>query len=68
MNYVIVLKQIEDHLANCKRELTAGNEFQAERSLVKLREYLNSQPELKAGGAHKSAKPSRLSSMWEHLH
>ena len=49
MDIITVLDKIEDHLANCKHELHAGNGFLAESHLVRLREYLNAQPELEAG-------------------
>lgn len=51
MNIVNLITEINILLANAEKELAFGNEFCAERNLVKLRELLNNQPELNAVGA-----------------
>lgn len=45
-----------------------GYRNNAIKQLAKLRELLNSQPELEAGGAIERDETSQPSTMWEHLH
>ncbi|GAJ06209.1 unnamed protein product [marine sediment metagenome] len=58
MNIVNVIIDINTILADVEKELSAGNEFCAEQGLVKLRDLLNNQPELEAGGTLKERSSS----------
>lgn len=48
-----------DILSDAQTVLAQENYFQTEQHLVKLRELLNSQPELEAGGAYESEESKK---------
>lgn len=51
MNILNMIRQCVILINDANIELCSGNESGAEQQLVQLREYLNEQPELEAGGS-----------------
>jgi len=58
MNMLLLLDEAEKLLGEARWHTTNHSGVMAEQSLVKLRELLNSQPELEAGGPEGSSEPS----------
>lgn len=56
MNILNVIDRCSQFLKAAKKELGYGNDFCAEQNLVRMRELLNTQPELEAGGSHRSTE------------
>lgn len=59
MRIFVLLETCELLLGSARAAATNDMGAEAERNLVKLRELLNTQPELEAGGACESAESSK---------